>query len=75
MATGESLSDVELTAFTASELFRVLTNMSDEEPSEKIKVIVSKLESESVSGLRPSDKAALLNYMVDTLLSSNSLVR
>ena len=75
MATGENLSDVELTTFTASELFRVLTNMSDEEPSDKMKVIVSKLESESVSGLRPSDKAALLNYMVDTLLNSNSLIR
>jgi hypothetical protein len=73
--SGASLGDIELTPSTASEMFRVLVTMTMEDVPNKVRVVITKLESESVSGLRPSDKAAILNFVVDSLLMSSSLVR
>ena len=75
MLSGASLGDIELTPSTASEMFRVLVTMTMEDVPNKVRVVITKLESESISGLRPSDKAAILNFVVDSLLMSSSLVR
>ena len=73
-ASGWPLKDMDITAGTASELFRILTTNFSNLPS-KMADIVSQLDTRPISVLPPSQKVAILSFLVDELLESPSLVK
>lgn len=68
------MRDMDITAGTASELFRTLASCYSNLPS-KMSNIVSQLGSQPISALQPSQKVAILSFLVDELLESPSLVK
>ena len=73
-ASGWAVKDMDVTAGTAAELFRILATSCSTLPS-KMADIVVQLGSQPVSALQPSQKAAILSFLTDELLESPSLVK
>lgn len=73
-ASGWPVKDMDITAGTAAELFRILATGCLNLPS-KMADIVAQLGSQPLSALQPSQKVAILSFLIDELLESPSLVK